>query len=90
MLDQVGHEHRQSIVLAMRPAVFDRGVAALDVAVFAQTFLKSRQKSREWCGRSAMQKPDHRRSRLLCARGGRPRHCRATERRDELAPGKER
>ena len=34
--NQIGRQSRQSIVLALRPAVFDRHVPALDIAGFAQ------------------------------------------------------
>ena len=34
--DQIGRQRRQSIVLALGPAVFDRDVLALDIAGFVQ------------------------------------------------------
>ena len=34
--NQIGRQRRQSIVLALRPAIFDRHVPALDIAGFAQ------------------------------------------------------
>ena len=34
--DQVGHQRRQAIVLALQPVVLDRHVLALDVAGFAR------------------------------------------------------
>src|SRR5262249_23986424 len=35
--DEIGRQWPQSIVLAVRPAIFDRHVAAFDIAGFAQT-----------------------------------------------------
>jgi hypothetical protein len=35
--NQIGRQARQSIVLALRPTVFDRDVLALDVASFVET-----------------------------------------------------
>ena len=46
--DQVGRQFRQAIVVIVRPAVFDRHVAALDVAGFAQALAECRHAI---CGR---------------------------------------
>jgi hypothetical protein len=35
-LDEIGSQRRQSIVMAVGPAIFDRNVLALDIATFAQ------------------------------------------------------
>jgi hypothetical protein len=36
--DEIGHESRQSIVLALQPVVLDHYVLALDVADFVEAF----------------------------------------------------
>ena len=41
--NQIGRQCRQSIILAVRPAVFDRDVSALDIAGFAQALAKRAQ-----------------------------------------------
>ena len=41
--NQIGRQCRQSIVLALRPAIFDRHVPALDVAGFAQALAERAQ-----------------------------------------------
>ena len=51
-LNQISHHRRQLIVLALRPAVFDRDILAIDVTGFAQPFEKSRQLPRVTLGRS--------------------------------------
>src|SRR5215470_6770411 len=44
-MHQITHHRRHLINSALRPAVFDRHVAAIDVTGFAQTFEKGRQLS---------------------------------------------
>ena len=84
--NQIGRQCRQSIVLTLRPAIFDRHVAAFDIAGFAQALAECAPRSGAYsAGRPAIEKPDHRHRRLLRARRQRPRR-RAAEPRDELAP----
>ena len=87
--DQVGRQRRQPVVLLLRPAIFDRDVAALDIAGFAQALAERVQPARVAAGGGAAQEADHRQRRLR-ARGQRPgnrrRGRRAAEQRDELAP----
>ena len=83
--NQIGRHRRQPIILALRPAVFDRHVVAINVTGFAQPFEKGRQLPRVILGGRSVDKPDHRHRRLLRARRERPRGCRAAEKRDELA-----
>src|SRR5262249_48152336 len=83
--DQSGRQGRQSIVSALRPAIFDRYVAALDVADFAQALLESAYIVRPEVGRSVAKEPNHWHRRLLRARRERPRSRSAAEQRDELA-----
>ena len=70
---------RQSIVLALRPAIFDRHVPALDIAGFAQALAERGEPGSVCFGRRAVQEPDHRHRRLLRARRERPRRRRAAE-----------
>src|SRR5262249_26091486 len=84
-MNQIGGHRRQSINSALRPAIFDRHVAAFDVAGFLQGLTEC---SRHWLvsgRRLGVEKSDHRHRRLLRARRERPRDGRAAEQRDELA-----
>src|SRR5262249_27828756 len=84
--DQIGHQCRQAIVLALQPVVLDRYVLAFDVAGLVQAFAERAQIARGGIGRKASNNPDHRLRRLLRARRERQRDCRAAKERDELAP----
>ena len=70
--DQVGHQRRQPIVLALQPVVLDRHVLALDVTGFAEAFAERGHIARVAFGRAVAEKPDHRQRRLLRARRERP------------------
>jgi hypothetical protein len=70
--------------LPERPVPFDRHVAALDEASFAQTLVERGQQMRAVIRRSGAEKADYRHRRLLPARRDRPRR-RAAEQRDERA-----
>ena len=70
--DEVGHERRQAIVLALQPVVLDRHVLALDVAGFVEGFAERRAKARGFVGRSGADKADDRHCRLLRTRRERP------------------
>jgi hypothetical protein len=50
---------RQAIALAIRPAVFDRDVTALDIASFAQALAERLGAFNELTGRRAAQDTDH-------------------------------
>jgi hypothetical protein len=41
LLDQVSREHRQSVVLALRPTKFNRHVLTVDVTRLVQIFAKA-------------------------------------------------
>src|SRR5262249_36856940 len=75
-----------AIVMALRPTVFDREVPALDIAAFAEALAKCSHHWRVRTGRRAVEKPNYRHRRLLPVCDQRPRHRRAAEKRDELAP----
>ena len=55
--DQFGGQRRQPIVLALRPAVFDRDVLALGIAGFAQAFAECRQIGRHAGGAPLSRNP---------------------------------
>jgi hypothetical protein len=84
--DQIGRHSRQSIVLAVRPAIFDRHVLSIDIPHLAQALAEGEQTARPGVRRCAAEEPDHRHRRLLRARRERPRGCRAAEQRNELTP----
>src|SRR5262249_10845765 len=83
--DQFGSERRQAVIVAVRPAVFDRHVPALDIAAFRQAAAKGRHGASRLRRRTAAHESDDRTWRLLPADAERPRR-RAAEQRDELAP----
>src|SRR5689334_13367571 len=84
-MHQVGRERRQSIVLTLRPAIFDRYILAADETGFAHAPTERGQQMLAASGGSAVEPPDHRHRRLLRARRERPRR-RAAEKRNELPP----
>ena len=69
--NQIGRQRRQPIVLTFRPAVFDRYIAALDIAGFIQALRYASSWLRFGWSRAA-EKPDHRHRRLLRACRERP------------------
>ena len=83
-VDKIGRQGGQSVVVAVRPPVLNRDIAALDVSGIAKAFSKRLQIVRVAVGRSAAEEPDHRQSLLLRASCARPR--RRPESRDELPP----
>ena len=83
--NQFGRDRRQSIILAFRPAVFDRHVLALDITGFFQTLRNARRRSRDRPRRYPAEESNHRHRRLLRARAERPRVAAPPRRRDELA-----
>src|SRR5262245_320284 len=84
MLNQISSHSRQSIVLTLRPAVFDRYILALNEACFLQTLAQRDHEVRGVSERGAPQETNNRHRRLLRPRRERPRR-RAAEERDELA-----
>ena len=71
--DEVGRQRRQSIVLALRPTIFDRHVLSLDIAGFVETLPEGRSIAAYRLRAIATEKADHRHRRLLRARRERPR-----------------
>ena len=68
---QIARQGRQPIVLLLRPAIFDRDIAALDKAGFIQALAESAQPAGVPVGGCAAEETDQRHRRLLRARGGR-------------------
>src|SRR5205814_6662771 len=83
--NQVSREARKSIVLTLRPAVFDHDVLTFEMTGCTKASAECLNKRCEWSGRCAVEKTDHRHRRLLRARRERPRRRRTAEQRDELA-----
>src|SRR5215211_6046995 len=76
--NQIGRHCRQSLVLTLREAIFDRYIVAFDVAALLETLMEYSQELRVLAA-------DHRHSRLLPACHQRPRRS-AAESQDERAP----
>jgi hypothetical protein len=83
--DQISHQRRQAIVLALHIMVFDRHVLALDVTGFAKPLAERGHIARCGIGRPGADVPNNRHRRLLRPRHHRPRR-RAPEPRDECSP----
>jgi hypothetical protein len=66
--NQLRRQHRQPIVLPLRPAVFDRDVLALDITDFLEALAERGYYVRVRLGRRAAQESNHRHRRLLRAR----------------------
>src|SRR6516165_6997132 len=82
--NEVRHQSRQAIELALQPMVLHRHVLALDVAGFVEALAEPGNKGR--IRQSGIDEADHRHCRLLLrARRERPRGYRAAEQRDERA-----
>src|SRR5262249_16416859 len=83
-IHQLSRLLRKSIVLSLRPAVFECDVATLDVAGFSQALLDCFNKARVWSRRHAAEDSDHGYRRVLRARREGPWR-RAAEQCDEIA-----
>ena len=83
--NQISRQCRQSIVLAVRPAVLYRHVSVLEIAGVLQALAEPTHNIVGSIRRSGAEEPDDRHRRLLRARRERPRN-RTTKQRDELAP----
>ena len=75
---------RDAIVLALRPTVFDRNIAAFYIARFAEALVKRAQSPAPLGGRLRTEEADHRRRRLLRTRRKRPNDRRAAEKRGQV------
>src|SRR5262249_10168826 len=83
--NEVGREHRQSIVLKVRPTKFDRQISTFDIAIFVQAL--GERIGHIFClaRRPGAEIADRRRGPLLPARREWPCRRRAAEQRDERA-----
>src|SRR5262249_20342639 len=75
----------QSIIVTVRPAVFDGYIAPLVIPGFGEALPEPVHPLRRIAGRNSAEESDYRRRRLLRARRERPRR-RAAHERDERAP----
>src|SRR5262249_40644574 len=82
--NQVGRKLWQSIVLILRPTIFDRHVLALDKSGFLEALAECGHQVGPIGKRSAVEETDHRH--CLGPRGERPGGNRAAKQRDEVAP----
>src|SRR5262249_37002144 len=82
--DQIGSHGRKPVELPLRPTIFDGGVAAVLITLFAQSPPKGCDHRHECIACSTIEKTDHRHCWLLRARRKGPRR-RAAEQREELA-----
>jgi hypothetical protein len=71
--------------LIVRQAEFDGHVLALNISGFFESITELIYDTPVRCGRTGVEKPDHRHCRLLRDRGERPSR-RGAEKRNELAP----
>jgi hypothetical protein len=84
--NEIGGQRRQSIVLTVRPPIFDRHVPALDVSGLAQALAECGRELRACLTRTKVEIPDNWNGRLLRPRRERPRRSRAAAKQDEFAP----
>jgi hypothetical protein len=78
--NQIGNKRRQAVDLTLRVAIFDRDVAAFDVADLAQAAPERLHQLHRVVRRSRLDESNHRHRRLLRARRERPRGRAADER----------
>src|SRR6266571_3732170 len=65
VLNQLGRQRRQSVILAPGPAILDRHVAALDITSFVEALAESGHHGCVYLRRPTIEEPDHRRCWLL-------------------------
>src|SRR5262249_29376746 len=85
LLNQIGRQRWQSVIVTFRPAILDRHVAALDITSFVEALAERGHHGCVPLRRPTIEEPKHRHRRLLRARRERPRGSRAAEQRDERA-----
>src|SRR5262249_2405760 len=84
--NQLGRQARQSIVIILRRAVFDRYILAVDITRVLEALTESAQTIHARVERIGVEESDHRHGRLLRTRRERPRRSRTAEQRNELTP----
>src|SRR4051812_25012140 len=85
-MHEIGRQVRQAVVLAFRPAEFDRQVLVLYKARFLQALAQCSHQMRKRVRRANVEETNNARPGLLRTRCQRPRCRRAAKQRDELAP----
>src|SRR6266516_3145845 len=85
-MNQFGREHRQSIVMAFRPAIFDSHVLALDIAFLFQPLAECAQADCLQGSRYTAEDAQHGYSGLLRVRRERCSDRRTSNHFDEIAP----
>jgi hypothetical protein len=84
--NEIGGQLLYSIVLAIRPSIFDPHVLALNIAGFFEALAERAQQARVYVRRITVDEPDRWHHRLLRTRNQRPRGRHATDKGDEIAP----
>src|SRR5215203_2272353 len=84
MMDQIGYQCGDPIVVPFGPAIFDLHIASLDISCFAQALVERAQPSSEELRREAAETSNGRHSRLL--RDGNVRPCRCPAESDKEIP----
>ena len=85
--NELGCELGEAFAASLRPAIFDRDIAALGPTQLTQSLHKSGGPLTLCGSRARAEQANGRQlSPLLRARRNRPRECSATEKRDELPP----
>src|SRR5262249_41556425 len=83
--DELGGQCRQPIIVALRPAIFDRQILSLDIVGFTQSLAECCQNRFIWSRQGAAEKAHHWHRLLLRARRQRPSRYRAADQGDDLA-----
>src|SRR5262249_20061739 len=84
--NQFGSKRSESVVVAVRPAIFDHYVLRFDISgIFQASAERTQSVGKEFWGIAA-EKSDYRHRRLLRSRRKRPHRASPAEKRDELAP----
>src|SRR5262249_38462705 len=81
----IGRKPRRSLQWILSPAVFDRDVLLLDIAVILEALAKSAQTLGRPVRRCRVEEPNNRQRALLRASRGRPCSRRTAKQRDDLA-----
>src|SRR5262249_16652494 len=84
--NKVVNQCSQTVVLAVRPAIFDGDILAIDITAFPQPFEKGLHLWRITLGRPHIDKPNHPHRLLLGTRHERPCGHSATNHFDEITP----
>src|SRR5207342_874186 len=81
---EIGSQYRQTIVVTLGPAVFNKHIVTFDITSFIQAAVERGNHRCISFGRSAIDEPNHWHRRLLRPRRERPNGGSASNERDEL------